>query len=298
MWQTTPASVLRQRSGCPECSNRQTSFVEKAILLFLRKTLGANNVSSRDRSIGMELDVYVKSKNIAIEYGSWYWHKTRVENDKDRLNLCRQLGIDLIVIYDDFEDILDDFDLNNDAFVVYPKPLSVLHMREELKTCIKNIYRRFNLIYSFSEEEENELFVQAKLAVARKTTGEVANELFEVNPEIELLDEYKDTTTPMLCRCKKCNHQWSVTYNSLIRQKSKCPVCSRYKKRAVNLDTGEIFESARAASLHFGLKDWAVGHACLKHVKASDGSSWAYYEDLSQSQIEDLRKQYPNTFNY
>lgn len=297
VWMTSPGSVLRQRSGCPECNNKQTSFVEKAVLLFLRKTLGDENVTSRDRSIGRELDVYAKSKNIAIEYGSWYWHKKRVEEDKERLRLCRNLGIDLIVIYDGFDDDVNEYGLNDAAFILYHKPLSTLRMRNELISCIKNIYRRFDLNYSFSKKEEDELFIQAKLATARKTTEEVTHELLEINPDIELLDKYKDTETPMLCRCKKCGHEWSANYNSLIRRKSKCPMCGRSKYRVVDLDTGEIFESAKIASLRFEITSAAIGRICKQRTKTYNGHHLAYLEDLSKSQINELHKLYPDMFN-
>ena len=78
-WQATINS-RNNRNGCPVCNTeRNTSFPEYAIVYYLRKQ-GLDVVHSY-RKQGYELDVFIPSKNIAIEYDGYFWHKNKTEKD-------------------------------------------------------------------------------------------------------------------------------------------------------------------------------------------------------------------------
>ena len=47
-------------------------------------------------AIGKELDIFIPKYKFAIEYGAWYWHKNRAENDRIKQLLCKENGIKLI----------------------------------------------------------------------------------------------------------------------------------------------------------------------------------------------------------
>ena len=55
---------------------------------------------------GKELDVYIPSKNIAIECNGVYWHSTECISPKDKnyhfnkWNECRKKGIELLTVWD------------------------------------------------------------------------------------------------------------------------------------------------------------------------------------------------------
>ena len=94
---------LIRGTGCPNCAHTSTSFLEQFILLSFRKAIGDGNVLSRDKkAIGKELDIYIPTLKLAIEPGSWFWHKSKIENDKAKRNLCVNKGIRLITIYDNY----------------------------------------------------------------------------------------------------------------------------------------------------------------------------------------------------
>lgn len=89
--------------GCPDCSNSMFSKGEKELFEFINNQIKseANNRSVLDNK---ELDVYIPSKNLAIEYDGLYWHSNRFKKDQDLLlktNLCKEKGIKLIHVFED-----------------------------------------------------------------------------------------------------------------------------------------------------------------------------------------------------
>ena len=61
--------------------------------------------------------------------------------------------------------------------------------------------------------------------MANRTTEEYVIELIDRNPDVELLEDYLDSQTMTLHRCRLCNHTWRVRPNSLLRGGG-CPVCA------------------------------------------------------------------------
>lgn len=58
--------------GCPECSERSTSFSEQIVFYFVKQYYP--DAVSRDKSNGFELDIFIPSLSIGIEYDGAYFH--------------------------------------------------------------------------------------------------------------------------------------------------------------------------------------------------------------------------------
>ena len=79
-------------NGCPVCnSERKTSFPEYALAYYLKRS-GLDVVHSY-RAKGYELDIYIPSLKIAIEYDGYYWHKNRMRKDIEKNYKCKKDGI-------------------------------------------------------------------------------------------------------------------------------------------------------------------------------------------------------------
>ena len=104
-WQTT----IKNRSlgrGCPVCSSaRHTSFPEYALLYYLAQS-GLDTVHLY-KELGYELDIYIPSKKIAIEFDGGYWHKNKIDADLKKNSKCRQDGIILYRIRDGLPSLED-----------------------------------------------------------------------------------------------------------------------------------------------------------------------------------------------
>ena len=84
---------------------QSTSHQEKELTDFI-KSIYKDEVIENTKSIisPMELDIYIPSKNLAIEFDGLYWHSELYKDNNYHLNktkLCNSLGIDLIHVFED-----------------------------------------------------------------------------------------------------------------------------------------------------------------------------------------------------
>lgn len=103
---TSDVSGRSRGQGCPVCaSNRYVSKAEQEIADFI-VSQGLAIMPSDKRTIkGMELDIYVPEKKIAIEYNGLYWHSDlKIADIKYHYNKwlrAKEAGIQLIQIWED-----------------------------------------------------------------------------------------------------------------------------------------------------------------------------------------------------
>lgn len=95
-----------QGQGCPKCAN-QISKAESEIYDYCCTLLGKDFVKLREREIisPYELDIYIPSLKIAIEYNGLRWHSEQFGKDKwyhyNKMKLCNEKNIKLIQIFED-----------------------------------------------------------------------------------------------------------------------------------------------------------------------------------------------------
>ena len=139
--------------GCPECDmERHTSFPEYALMYYLEKS-GIDAIHLY-RENDYELDIFIPSKNIAIEYDGYFWHNNKTKKDLEKNRRCVEDGIKLYRVreylpslYDssiDFllqkDDLLDDL-LTEILFVITKENVDVNLKRDAIY--IENL-REFN----------------------------------------------------------------------------------------------------------------------------------------------------------
>jgi hypothetical protein len=95
------ASIMHRSHGteCPECNaGRQTSFAEQATYYYV-KMLYPDAVSRYTASFlnRMELDIYIPSIKLAIEYDGEAWHgKNTLKREERKYKICKKNKIKLI----------------------------------------------------------------------------------------------------------------------------------------------------------------------------------------------------------
>ena len=93
-------------NGCPIChSERNTSFPEYALLFYLAKCEFQAIHSYKEK--GYELDIYIPSKRIAIEYDGYFWHKNKIIEDIEKNKKCKRDGITLYRIREGLSSLND-----------------------------------------------------------------------------------------------------------------------------------------------------------------------------------------------
>ncbi len=131
---------------CPSCFPINQSKGERDIINFL-KTFNIKNISTKNKFViqPYELDIYLPTFNIAIEYNGLYWHSEEKINKNYHLNkteLCESKNIQLIHIFEDewlfkkeivksrLKQILN---LNSDLTKIYSEECEIKEISTEIK---------------------------------------------------------------------------------------------------------------------------------------------------------------------
>ena len=63
----------------------------------------------------------------------------------------------------------------------------------------------------------------------------------EINPDIELLDDYNGPNIALLCRCKKCGTEWKPMPGNILYRKRNCPTCSPVTRKTNDQFLEELY---------------------------------------------------------
>jgi hypothetical protein len=251
IWWPRPDDLLHNGSGCPECAHQATSFMEQAILLSFRTVLGIDEVISRDRAlIGIEVDVYIPSLNLVIEPGAWKWHENRLERDEEKRNLCANLGIRMIMVYDSYP--YDKAPFSQDCYI-YKEDLGGKKNHVILRQLVDTLFDEVG-IYRYISQNEWEKITEGAFEKSRKIkTSEFIKVMNQINPDVEVVGEYTNSGTGIDCICKICHHFWSPTPNHLKGGEG-CPKC-----RKNSMSHEKYKENVEKAKLNVELQSEYVG---------------------------------------
>ena len=231
-WQTTIAHRTNG-NGCPVCSSeRNTSLPEYAIVYYLRK-YGLDVIHSYKEK-GYELDIFIPSKNIAIEYDGYFWHKNKTKKDLEKNKKCEKDGIKLYRIREGLTSL-------NDSSIDYvilrnqkdlPQALGKI-LSEIAETCIDIDIDRDAIsiehLREYTEKENSLLLSQPQLAKEWD---------YEKNGDLSPANYASNSTKKLWWKCAK-GHEWQAT----IRDRSighGCPYCAGQKVLIGNNDLQTI----------------------------------------------------------
>lgn len=108
-----------KHAGCPQCNRRlHTSFPEQAIFYYVRRYFNdAQNGFTEVFNEKMELDIYIPSMCIGIEYDGEHWHRDTKCRNLKKYELCTKLGIWLIRVKENYNGkICDEHDADEIIF--------------------------------------------------------------------------------------------------------------------------------------------------------------------------------------
>ncbi len=214
--------------GCPICtSERKTSFPEFALVFYLEKH-GLEVIHSYKEK-GYELDVFIPSKNIAIEYDGYLWHKSRTKHDLNKNSKCKKDGITLYRIREGLAPL-------NDSSLDY----IVQQSQKDLPAILKKILDKIigtsvdvNLDRDTIAIQNLREFTEKKNSLLL-SNPEIANEWnYEKNGSLKPEHFAAYSNKKAWWKCSK-GHEWHAVIGS--RNKGiGCPYCSG--KRAIKGET-------------------------------------------------------------
>lgn len=112
-WKATISSQVAG-SSCPICSREyQTSYPEKAIAYTLKKIFNdlEENIKLKELN-NRNVDIYIPSLKLAIEYDGSYWHKN-FERDLKKDQMCKDNNITMIRVREN-----GNFQYESNAYVI------------------------------------------------------------------------------------------------------------------------------------------------------------------------------------
>ena len=226
-WQSTVVNRVNGR-GCPKCYSRnQTSFPEQAIFYYLLKSYpDAKNRFKTDFLESMEIDIYIPSKKIAIEYDGVAWHTSSraQQRENKKYLICKNNGILLIRIKEKSE----EEHKNCDVLIT----TSYNHLDfKELDRVIKQllIYLRID---SDINSKRDKIIIQQQFLSKKKMKS-----ILHLNPEIAATwntsknglltpDMFSPGSTDKVWwKCSICGNEWETRIDHRCAGAG-CPICS------------------------------------------------------------------------
>lgn len=225
-WNPTAKSLLNGR-GCPECTRAGTSFMEQFLLAAFQSILGKEAVVSRDRkTLGTELDIFIPKLSLAIEPGSWFWHKSLVNKDWEKRKRGIENHIRVITIYDTFP-ANEKPPFDKDCFVYEGQLNEPGYFR--LKNLTMILFEIAGISFEPNDDFWNNIIDNAHKNVTRISQTEFVETLASISPTIEIIGKYISNHEKIEVKCSSCGYRWETT-PSLLLKGTGCVSCAGLKR--------------------------------------------------------------------
>lgn len=141
----SPTSVLiALHSRNISWESKQYSRGEKEVVSFIKSILPTDTLILENKrniiKFNKELDIYIPSMNIAIEYNGVFYHKDKPKIHQQKMQLCRDVGIRLIQIW--------DIDWEKKQELIKKKLSNILQVSTDRCFARKTVVKRINNVES------------------------------------------------------------------------------------------------------------------------------------------------------
>ena len=246
-YQATIHDRNSDNTQCPICNAKsQTSFPEQAILFYVKKLYpDAINRYKEIFERSMELDIYIPSIRLGIEFDGANWHNSAAQfkREKKKYDVCKANQITLIRVKENVESHREDV---ADAIYYIPKVRTYTKLEETINAILDAIDRNSNMW-----TRKNPLCfhsaVRANLERDRTDIlsylSEVKNSLADSRPDVVKCWDYSKNgiLSPNMFtvssnqivhwKCPDCGHEWQCSINSMTRPgRYGCAECSKRRQ--------------------------------------------------------------------
>lgn len=291
-WKTRLNARTLQKTGCYRCSKRMSSSFPEQIIYFYIKKYFPDAING-DRKIlkGRELDIFIPSCNIAIEYDGETWHKN-LAKDMNKDMLCREKNI---VLYRIREDNTESNNNTGNNIYTY-KYQDWEHLNKIIIELLNNLgIEDTDINIKRDEYRIKEQYYILSLKDSLKSLyPDIAKEWHPTkNGNISPDQVLPETHDSYYWLCPKCGYTYKAMVKNRVRMKSGCPKCGRKIASAKqmikvkNITTGEIFDNVSEAAKKYNVGKAGIGACCRGITKTSNGYEWCY---IDKDKISRYRK--------
>lgn len=202
-----------------------TSFPEQSILYYLKRDLPDEDIRSRDRTLGREVDVLLADRAIGIEYNGIAYHN-KADDEKKRTFIEKQ-GVRLIEVS---ESTRNNFE-GNDIEYCYPG-----HPGEALNRCIAHVYDSLGIEYADIDTSRDQtlIFRQFKSSYIEDSIGAWHPEILawwsKKNLSLSPFGFKRESAYDAWFECPLCLYEWRNSLprvNAAMERRSRMSACSR-----------------------------------------------------------------------
>jgi hypothetical protein len=223
-WKATITNRGLRQSGCPFCRSA-SSRIELYTLCEIRSVYPSTEW--RRKFDGVECDVYIPDLKLGIEIDGGFWHKDRLEKDREKNRFFRKLSIEVVRLRDSTLPHIDC------QYVSFTNGEDYQSSTNRLIDFLSEGYDHFGE-YSGTQQCESEFKRMSEMLPAPAE----GDSLLDLYPEISgewnqqknepLLPEYYSPGSgqKVWWLCEK-DHEWQATIKNRTKKHSGCPQCSR-----------------------------------------------------------------------
>ncbi len=257
-YKSSLANKTGNRSGCPICRRKGTSFQEQACFYYVEKSYSNVVNSYHENWLGkFELDIFLPNERVAIEYDGIEWHKSnkKDENDGIKNKLCKENGVRLIRVREKGLPTLHDCECiivenkSGQALNLAIESLLVLlgNKKEDLDIDVDRDTARIVERYDFRKKENSiaSLFPELLKEWDYEKNG-------SVNPEYVSYGSVRK----YWWKCSECGNEFLMSPNYRTYQKQGCPKCSKSKRVKSGIATKLSNKGSLATNMPELLNEW------------------------------------------
>lgn len=221
--------------GCPICRHRlKTSFPEQALYFYVKQVFSdAINGYTNIFKNGMELDIFIPSLMVGIEYDGKAWHNEKTINkEKNKYIICQNNKILLLRLVE----TLEQAEKTCDKIIFVSDASNSKHLDEAIIECLFTIINGsriqkelFDNDFVNTERDQNAIYEQYVVEFEKNS---LANTYPEISKEWNY--EKNGALTPKMFSahssvsvwwiCSK-GHEWKAAINTRTSGRG-CPYCS------------------------------------------------------------------------
>ena len=245
--------------GCPFCiRSKGTSFPEQCFYYYINLVYpDAVNKYKDIFANAMELDIYIPSIKVGIEYDGIFWHsqKSSLAKEKLKYKICKENGIKLYRIKEgDFSELANNADfifyiplkLDNKLLNLYIyefiKKLTVLSRKSPIIDIEKDKYKILEYMTVNPEDSLKYLFPEIAKEWHPTKNGKLTPDLFAAG-----------SAEKVWWKCSQCGNEWCTHIRNRTRGHG-CDVCAKEKRKAAQKET--LLSNRQVLEDEMLLLDW------------------------------------------
>lgn len=263
-----PMSVKRRnnRQGCPICAKQsQTSFPEQAIYYYLKQVFldAINRYTSEDR----EIDIYIPSEKLGIEYNGYFSHKGKEGKDAVKKAYFHSMGIKLLVV----KEYKLDYEKTNADFYIHER-VTLAELTQLICELLLSICGYVSIDVDC---ERDQISIKEQYVIHKKEKS-----ITHLYPDLvhEWEQEKNGQITPELVaagsnqkyywRCPKCDNVYKASPKARAHGTG-CPVCCSKRVVTGRNDLQTVYPEL--------LSEWDYDRNLLDPTAVLAGGTTAYY---------------------